>query len=772
MRKKLSFLLALLLILPTLTACGPVTDDKDTQDSAYTAAENETVLYVAVDGDDTAEGTKDAPLATLDGAREKVRSLLPGTDNKITVVFEAGDYFMDKGVVFDEGDSGREDAPVTYRAENGAKVRFIGGRNVPAGLITKAESGSVYDRVTDDGARAALLQADVSTLVDTYNPLYGHYHQYEWGDGSYNPVEIYLGETAITPARWPNYEGRDRENYVEIGREEGKERIFNSEDRSVKIFYGDDVAQRVATWSDESLSHLYLYGYQEFTWVTNWHEVIEVNRDEQYVYLPRGTNDFSRYTEGGRSVFYNIPEEIDVPGESYVDRDAKIAYFYPTEDYDENKVIVSTLTDDMMTFTNTAHIAFEGLEFGFTRGSVIQSTGLNDFTMKNCRLAHTSSKIGYFYDSKDVRFDSCELCDSAHGALVISGGDRNTLESSGCIIENCDIHHFNRDGTEESPELTDSHYYSAGTVYTAGLILYADGAIVRHNKIHDCIHTALFPQSNDLLIEYNEFYNCMTEASDMGVIYYWCNPTLLGMVIRYNYFHDCGGVTGDAGQFCIYADCGSMSPDTYGNLFVNACGFPIESDLEARPKAPMLLSQFGHIHNNVFVNAQAGFRYGDWSLPGTGRRQTDWIAFLHNKGTYGGMHVADRFAEVDYDSEAWHSAYDGTIWGNLFDYFSPELLAELEPIDDMQTIKRKVVGIAPMNTNEIDNNVFIDVIKLVNGGNENSLNAHDNMTDGDYSMFVDAAGGDYRFTDEALQAIREVCPDFEELPLDEIGIRS
>jgi hypothetical protein len=41
-----------------------------------------------------------------------------------------------------------------------------------------------------------------------------------------------------------------------------------------------------------------------------------------------------------------------------------------------------------------------------------------------------------------------------------------------------------------------------------------------------------------MLIELNEFSNCVSESDDQGAIDMWGNPTYRGNIIRWNYFHD------------------------------------------------------------------------------------------------------------------------------------------------------------------------------------------------------------------------------------------
>ncbi|MBQ6108264.1 MAG: hypothetical protein IJK97_08640, partial [Thermoguttaceae bacterium] len=84
--------------------------------TSFTLAD-ELHLYVSPKGDDSAAGTFFEPLATLEGARDALRSmrkagtLKPGTPVRIT--FKAGSYPIMTPIEFSAEDSGTADAPVT-----------------------------------------------------------------------------------------------------------------------------------------------------------------------------------------------------------------------------------------------------------------------------------------------------------------------------------------------------------------------------------------------------------------------------------------------------------------------------------------------------------------------------------------------------------------------------------------------------------------------------------------------------------------------------------
>jgi len=95
--------------------------------SAVHAAE----FYVATDGADTNPGTKGKPFATLERARDVVRTLnRAGHREDVTVWIRGGVYPLSKTVVFGIEDSAPEGHTVTYAAYAGEEPIFTSGANI------------------------------------------------------------------------------------------------------------------------------------------------------------------------------------------------------------------------------------------------------------------------------------------------------------------------------------------------------------------------------------------------------------------------------------------------------------------------------------------------------------------------------------------------------------------------------------------------------------------------------------------------------------------
>ncbi|MGC9320129.1 MAG: hypothetical protein ACP5KN_19005, partial [Armatimonadota bacterium] len=146
-------------------------------------------LYVSVDGDDAATGAAEAPLATLEGARDRIRALREAGElaGPVEVLIRGGTYRLRETFVLEPQDSGTAEAPVTYAAYPGEEPVISGGRPVtgwqPAGgglwqaHIASVERGTRYFRqLWVNGRRATRARIpnrgylQLQGLVNPYNP--------------------------------------------------------------------------------------------------------------------------------------------------------------------------------------------------------------------------------------------------------------------------------------------------------------------------------------------------------------------------------------------------------------------------------------------------------------------------------------------------------------------------------------------------------------------------------------------------------------------------
>ena len=120
-------------------------------------------FYVSNAGNDSGEGSKTTPFATIERAQRAVREARKQSpDEGVTVTIVWGRYELERPLIFEAGDSGAsEEAPVVYRGEG--EVEISGGRmisgwepdpEVPGRWKTKVEGLPKFEQLWVNGERA------------------------------------------------------------------------------------------------------------------------------------------------------------------------------------------------------------------------------------------------------------------------------------------------------------------------------------------------------------------------------------------------------------------------------------------------------------------------------------------------------------------------------------------------------------------------------------------------------------------------------------------
>lgn len=712
-------------------------------------------LFVALDGSDMAEGSLAHPFQTLQRAQIEVRALKASSDQPITVNIREGEYFFSSSLSFGAEDSGAEAAPITWQAYDDERVLLSGGIRLPVDKIQPVTDEAILSRLPDDAARAHLRRIDLSGYLGEWpGPVAP---DSTWEAANSGP-EIYINGTPLTLSRWPNDVGNRAYLYADSAE------ALSGEQFAPARLTSRTLAARAARWSPGAWEGMYLYSFIAYDYTEGIFDLASFDPDTGEMVTTGG--HWGTPGEHPRFYVFNLLEEIDLPGESYIDYENKVIYFYPPEDLEDAEIYLSLLTDPLVYLYAAEYLTFRGLDLCYTRGNPFLAYWADTVTVEDCTLAHSSQPALVLDGATGCTVRNCHIYDTSDGGIYLwdGGGRREFLVSSGNVIENNHIHHTSR----------------LKKTYQVPIMCISPGVVIRNNEIHDTNHIAIdISSSNDAVIEYNEIYNVCQETSDSGAIYYGRDPSIMGITIRYNYFHDIGNAYGGVGQQAIFCDDGASMPHIYGNLFVNTSD--PDSDSGSAVKANG--SQFGVVEHNIFVDVPHAALFGTWSCNYDRRpiKEDWWLMNMYGVGDPPEESIWKKITgDIDFFSVRWREHYRGTQWEPAWEALSPgghdtlwqliEKSAAEDPLDygSNPALYEWAYENAPALTNLLRGNVCVNLgsEELSHGGNGREENNYIAGTD----IFRDYEKGDFRLTGEGLAGIRQAIPGFEEIPLDSIGM--
>lgn len=498
-------------------------------------------FYVSPKGSDENPGSEQEPFATLERARDAVRELKRTESvpqGGLTIWLQGGDYIREETLQLTSEDSGSSESPIVWRAYQDARARILGGRIVTGFKPVKDQS--IRDRLPES-ARDNVVVADLRAQgIDDYGALRSR--------GFGRPTipshgELFFDRHPMTLARWPNAGDWDhiKDFPRDASADDGHGTTIGS--LSAGFFYESD---RPSRWKDTA--HVWIHGYWTYDWANSYEQIDELDAERHFVRTkePYGLYGFSK---GQRIYYLNILEELDQPGEWYVDVQSGLLYFWPPAPVETGEVLFSMLEQPFIRLNGASHIILRGIVFEAARGNAIEITGGENNRVIGCLIRNIGNWAVTIVGGKNHGVQSCDIIDTGDGGVSLSGGDRQTLTPAGHFVDNC---HFQRQGRWSK-------------CYVPAITMNGVGSRASHNLIHDHPHAAILFGGNDHLIEFNEIHHIALETGDVGAIYTGRDYTYRGNRIRHNYIHETGGV--GMGSMGVYMDDCVSGTEVFGNVF-------------------------------------------------------------------------------------------------------------------------------------------------------------------------------------------------------------
>lgn len=687
------------------------------------------IVHVSADGTDAGTGSAEAPFASIEQARDLFRNIRKSDpasmENGALVLIQGGTYRLDKGIVLTPQDSGTATAPVIYRSYPDQRASFAGG---PEWRL------SDFEPMTDPAALAK-IPVEARPFVRQINlraqgfkdygslPLYGHSMSFlekmtNYRRGTKAPELFFDGEP-MTLSRYPN------EGFTEVGsvieggdvirawmedarggkvmeHEWVPESERNNPPRGFAFTYDND---KLASWA--GAEDVRMYGYWYYNWSDQSVTVASIDPENGIIHSVEPSAYSLR--SGQRFYVFNLLEELDSPGEWYLDRSDGMLYFYPPSENPDSRINLSLLEGSLLTVQGADNLIFEGIDFGFTRGGGIDIKDSRNVQMMNCRVGNTGRDGIIVDEGRQNRIAGCEVFNTGRAGILLDGGNVTTLEPAGHVVENTLVHHFAR----------------VEKTYNPGIGLKGVGQIARNNELHSAAHMAILFGGNNHLIELNHIHDVVRESDDMSAIYAGRSWVDRGTVIRHNLLRNISGYKqGTHLPSAIYLDDGLSGTVVEGNILINV--------------AQGMMFNGGRdnvVRSNVFIDTQKTMRYTNMREAYQTWAAMSWRTLWKN------------LKAAPIDSPVWRAAY-------------PELatLAEDEPDLPMYNVIR---GNLLFNSPWVSGTAGVH--EAVEELGEIEQNVESDVRPGDF----DPATGKFTFAEAS--GIFERVPGLRNIPVDRIG---
>lgn len=542
--------------------------------------------YVSPIGSDTNSGTAEKPFASLEKARDQIALEKSSSKGPVTVILKNGTYFLKETFILESRNSGTMDNPIAYKAENEGKA-VISGASLLKNLDWRKHKNGIY-------------KAHISRELMDKNKF----------------DELWANDRKLSMARFPNADPTAH--------------IFDGV-TSVSV-----LNSRAKNYKNPTTG--FVHALQKFEWGSVHYQVSGFAKNE--LQLSGGwQQNRNQQFKSDAIMIENVFEELDAPGEWFLDKNTQTLYVFPPEGIEvKNSDFYSVNLTNLIEYRGSAtnpvsYVHFDGIEFRHSRrffteeyepllrgdwsvnrsGAVLMS-GTENCQVSNCYFKELGGN-GVFLDGYN-RYSNVKSShfESLGESAVCFVGNYAAIRSNPIGYENSysydTLDVFPGPKGEDFPrfcKMENCLVFAIGRVgkQTAGaFISMSESITIRHNTIYHVPRSGITVNDGSWgghVIEYNHIFNSVIETGDHGPFNSWGRD-------RYWLTRHHGGEKGDQSGALERSKLDNhLTTVIRHNRFEHGAGFSWGIDLDDGT------SNY-HVYNNLLLGCSYKLREGFYRI--------------------------------------------------------------------------------------------------------------------------------------------------------------
>ena len=306
---------------------------------------------------------------------------------------------------------------------------------------------------------------------------------------------------------------------------------------------------RCSSWTGnyQEAAQVWLHGFWSYDWADNFIRVLNINVSAHGQHMCRITYDSATPPVYGivptaRFYIVNLPSEVDMPGEYYIDElSATITLLPPVPNEPPPVMFLNAASGAPLVSQSmplVTGVTLDRLELRFSRSMAVSLTNAVSNVTLSSLLIHSVGSAGLSISGANATLSALNVSRCGCSAIAIAGGNMQTLVSANLTLEDSSMTQWAR----------------WTRTYNPGIHFYGVGFTVRRNIVFNAPHQGMTGSANNAVFHDNRFAHLCFEVRDSGAWYIGRSWVRRGVVVANNVFEHIQAIEPTAlGSDCVSA---------------------------------------------------------------------------------------------------------------------------------------------------------------------------------------------------------------------------